>query len=53
MYLIKVGCKWVGEPNKYGNHCLVSNQKHACEFKSYDKAFEYADLVDGKVARKA
>lgn len=47
MYIIKVGCKWIGKPNKKGNFCLVSIMNEAYGFKKFDKAQEYAELVNG------
>ncbi|KRM61799.1 MAG: hypothetical protein LKF37_12985 [Lentilactobacillus diolivorans] len=49
MYLVKVGYKWIGKPNKKGHFSLVDNVKHAFNFKNYDHAAKYSELVAGKV----
>lgn len=49
MYIIKVGYKWIGKPNKKGNFCLVSMSDKAYEFNEFDKAQKYAELINGVV----
>jgi hypothetical protein len=49
LYIIKVGYKWIGKPNKKGNFCLVSKIDDAYKFKKIDKAQSYAGLVNGVV----
>ena len=53
MYIIKVGCKWIGKPNKKGNFCLVAMVNEAYGFDEFDKAHKYAELINGVVVPEA
>ncbi|KRM13293.1 hypothetical protein ABTQ33_03765 [Paucilactobacillus suebicus] len=53
MYIVKVGHKWIGKPNKKGNYCLVDGSDEAYEFQTFDDANNYAELVNGFATPKA
>lgn len=53
MYIVKVGNKWVGKPNKQGNYCIVDRSDSAFGFKTYEEATKYAELVNGFATPKA
>lgn len=53
MYIIKVGHKWIGKPNKQENYCLVDSSDSAYDFQTFEKAEAYADLVNGFATPKS